>query len=141
MEGSRALPNSGRLADHPYDTPVSAGLRFLVELIAWVSGPWAATKIALWLALPAALVLVGLPSVFSTKGDKRQVLVPTPGPVRVLIELLLHAVAIAGAWIVWPALLSALITVVVAAALVTGLPRLRWLLRGAPASEGGVTPD
>ena len=71
------------MKDHPYDTPLSGGLRFAVELIAWVAGPWAAAHVALWLAVPAAAVLVGLPSVFSTRGDKRQVIVATPGPVRV----------------------------------------------------------
>ena len=81
---------------HPYDTPVSAGLRFSVEILAWVAGPWAATELTFWLWPPAAILLIGLPAVFSTRGDKRQVLVPTPGPVRVLIELLLHAVAIGG---------------------------------------------
>lgn len=26
---------------HPCDTPFSAGLRFAVEVLAWVAGPWA----------------------------------------------------------------------------------------------------
>jgi hypothetical protein len=120
---------------HPYDTPLSAGLRFLVEVIAWVAGPWAAARLTLWLALPTAIILVGTPAIFSAKGDKKQVLVPTPGPVRVAIELLLHAVAVAGPWIVWPAPFALLATLVVAAALITGLPRLRWLLRGAPDAD------
>ena len=123
---------SNRLAQHPYDTLLSGGLRFVVELIAWVAGPWAASQAALWLAVPALIVLVGLPAVFSTKGDKRQVVVPTPGPVRVVIELALHAVAVAGAWIVWSVWLAVGVTLVVVAALGVGLPRLGWLLRGAP---------
>ena len=126
---------------HPYDTPVSAGLRFSVEILAWVAGPWAATEVTFWLWPPAALLRIGLPAVFSTKGDKRQVLVPTPGPVRVLIELLLHAVAIGAAWIVWPPLVAAPTTLVVAAALVTGFPRLVWLLRGAPTGASQVSPE
>ncbi len=124
---------SSAFRDHPYDTPLSAGLRFGVELTAWVAGPWAAAQAAPWLAIPALVVLVGLPAVFSTKGDKRQVVVSTPGAVRVVIELALHAVAVAGAWIAWPAWLALAVTLVVAAALGVGLPRLGWLLRGAPA--------
>ncbi len=126
---------------HPYDTPVSAGLRFSVEILAWIAGPWAVTEVTFWLWPPAALLLIGLPAVFSTKGDKRQVLVPTPGPVRVLIELLLHAVAIGAAWIAWPPLAAAPTTLVVAAALVTGFPRLVWLLRGAPTGASRVSPE
>ena len=125
---------------HPYDTPVSAGLRFSVEILAWIAGPWAVTEVTFWLWPPAALLLIGLPAVFSTRGDKRQVLVPTPGPVRVLIEVLLHAVAIWGAWIAWPPLVAAPATLVVAAALATGFPRLLWLLRGAPTAASKSFP-
>jgi hypothetical protein len=116
---------------HPYDTPLSGGLRFAVEVLAWVAAPWAAAQEAWWLAVPLLLVLVALPAVFSTPGDKRQVIVATPGPLRVGIELLLHAAAIAGAWLAWPAWAAVLVAIVVAAALITGLPRLLWLLRGA----------
>jgi len=119
---------------------VSGGLRFVVEIIAWVAGPWAAAGGGIWLAVPAAVILIGMPAVFSTKGDKHQVLVSTPGPVRVLIEIMLHAVAVAGAWAVWPPWLAAVLTLVVTAALITGLPRLGWLLRGAPADASRVSP-
>ena len=79
-----------------------------------------------------AVVLVGLPAVFSTVGDKRSVVVATPGPLRVLLELGLHVVAIGAAWVVWPAWLAAAAPVVVGVALATGIPRTMWLLRGAP---------
>lgn len=51
-----------KLRDHPHDNPVSAGLRFAVEVIAWIAGPWAAAGISFWLWVPAALVLFGLPA-------------------------------------------------------------------------------
>jgi hypothetical protein len=118
----------------PYDMYWSRGLRFLVEILAWVTGPLAAAELtgSGWAAIPAALVLVALPAVFSTPGDKQQVVVATPGPARLLIEIALYGAAVAGAWIVWPAWLGLTTTVIVAAAAVTGLPRARWLLRGAP---------
>ena len=103
-----------------------------MEVIAWVAGPWAAGRVALWLAIPALVLLVGLPSVFSTSGDKRQVVVPTPGPLRAALELLLHVIAIVAPWFVWPPVVAVVTTLIVAAALVTGVPRMRWLLRGAP---------
>ncbi len=118
--------------EHPYDTPLSAGLRFLVEVIAWVAGPWAAANQSFWLFIPVAVVLVGLPAVFSTVGDKRSVVVATPGPLRLVLELGLHVVAIAAAWTVWPVWLAIAATAVVVVALATGIPRSMWLLRGAP---------
>ncbi len=115
----------------PHDTLVSGALRFLVEIIAWVAGPWAVAQISLWLVVPVLVILVGMPAVFSTVGDKRKVIVPTPGPVRVLIELLLYVVAVGGAWIAWPIVPAIVSTVIVIAALATGIPRTMWLLRGA----------
>jgi hypothetical protein len=117
---------------HSFDTPVSGGLRFGVELIAWIGGPWAAGQVSLWLIVPVLAALMALPGVFSTKGDKRQVVVATPGPIRASIEVFLHVVAVAAAWYVWPLVVAVVATVIVVAALVTGVPRMRWLLRGAP---------
>ena len=71
---------------HPHDTLVSASLRFLSELIAWVSGPWAVGVLSKWLVLPALIVLISLPAVFSTQNDKRKIVVPTPGPIRIGLE-------------------------------------------------------
>lgn len=118
----------------PYDTPASSSLRFLVELIAWVAGPWAAADItgSWWVAIPTAAILIGVVSVFSTPGDKRNVVVATPGTMRLAIELFTTAVAVLGAWVVWPTWLAAVVTVVALAALATGFPRARWLARGAP---------
>ncbi len=118
---------------HPLDTPLTSGLRFLAEVIAWVAGPWAAAQQSIWLIVPTAVLLVGLPAIFSTPGDKRQIVVATPGPLRVALELGLHGVAIAGSWLVWPAWLAAVATAVVVAAVAVGIPRTLWLLRGAPA--------
>ena len=126
------MENHQRTLRHPYDTPVSAGLRFLCELIAWVAGPWALARFSIWLAVPAIFVLVGLPSVFSTKNDKQNVIVPTPGPVRMMIELLLYSVAATAPWFVWPAPFAGVATSIVVASLGFGFPRLLWLVKGAP---------
>jgi len=117
---------------HPFDTPLSSGLRFLAEIIAWVSCTWAAVQQSVWLAIPVVVILVGLPSVFSTPGDKKQIVVATPGPVRILLEFVLYAVGVACAWVVWPAWLAVVATVIVLAAVAVGIPRTKWLLRGAP---------
>ena len=83
------------------------------------------------LAIPAAIVLIAIPGIFSTRGDKKRVVVATSGPKRVRIEFALQMVALAGAWIAWPPWLAVLCTVVVGVSLFSGIPRARWLLAGA----------
>ena len=129
------MSGDSRVFRHPFDTPISAGLRFLVELIAWISGPWAAASVSGWLVAPVLILLLGLPSVFSTPGDKRNVIVRTPGPVRVAIELLLYLVAAVAPWFVWREPLAVAAVIIVGVALAAGFPRMRWLLKGAPGEE------
>jgi hypothetical protein len=117
---------------HPYDTFVSSGLRFLSELIAWIAGPWALAILSTWLVLPELVLLIGVPSVFSTRNDKRQVIVSTPGPVRVAVELLLYFVAIVAPWLVWPSAVSCVAGGIAITSIGAGIPRIMWLLRGAP---------
>ena len=117
---------------HPYDTLVSGGLRFLSEIIAWVAGPWAVAQWSNWLILPALLLLVGLPGIFSTPNDKRQIVVPTPGPIRVVLEMFLYLIAAVAPWYVWPEAVAWLAVGIVIAAIGVGMPRFLWLARGAP---------
>ncbi len=104
-----------------------------------MAGPRAAAQLSPWLIAPALVILVGLPAVFSTVGDKRQVLVATPGPPRLAIELGLHAVAAVAPWLVSPPWAAVAAGAIVLAALAPGVPRARWLLVGAPAV--GAPPD
>jgi len=101
-----------------------------------VAGSWVAAQLSVWLIFPALLILIGLPSVFSTPGDKKKIIVATPGPLRDLLEIALHLVAVAGAWIVWPGWIACCATIIVLAAIVVGLPRTRWLLSGVPVALG-----
>ena len=110
---------------------LSGGSRFACELIAWIAGPWAIATYSIWLVAPSLIVLIGLPAVFSTPGDKNKIVVPTPGPIRVLIELMLYAVAAVAPWFVWPTWAASASGLVVVMAVVLGLPRFLWLLRGA----------
>jgi len=113
---------------HPYDTILSSGLRFSAEVLAWVAGPMAIATFYGWLWMPVLLILVLLPAIFSTTGDKRKVVVATPGFLRVLIELLLYTVAVFAPWFIWPAFVCFASNVMVLASLILGWPRLVWLL-------------
>lgn len=129
------MTNESSTFEHPFDGPASSGLRFSVELIAWVSGPWVAAEASLWLAIPALAILMGVPTVFSTVGDKKHVIVPTPGLLRLVLEFGLYGVAVGAPWFVWSPGAAIAAGLVVLAALVSGLPRARWLLAGAPAGS------
>ena len=100
----------------------SGASRFAVEIAAWVAGPWAAAELAgTWIAtIPTLIGLIALPGAFSTVGDKRQVVVAVPGRVRLLIELVLIAVAISSAFLVWTPIGGIIVAVLAALMLVTG---------------------
>ncbi|MGI9623743.1 MAG: DUF2568 domain-containing protein [Acidimicrobiales bacterium] len=122
---------------NPYDTPTSAATRFAMELAAWSAGPLAVYKATDSLALAglSLSVLLAVPALFNAPGDKhKDGPVATPGPARLAIEVGLFAVAVGGAVMVWPTPVAACIAATALAALVSGAPRSRWLLQGAPAT-------
>lgn len=82
--------------------------------------------------MPALLVLVGLPGIFNTPGDKHVSGMATPGPIRIGIEMFLLAAAVGSAWIVWPVWSAVGVTALGVAMLITGVTRYRWLAAGAP---------
>ena len=126
----RGLPN-------PYDTPASAATRFAMELAAWSAGPLAVYEATDSLALAglSLAVLLAAPALFNTPGDKhKDGPVCTPGPGRLAIEVGLIAVAVGGAAMVWPTPVAAAVTATAVAAVISGAPRTRWLLQGAPAT-------
>ncbi|MEM7325377.1 MAG: hypothetical protein AAF531_19985 [Actinomycetota bacterium] len=133
MSQSRGAETDGP-GGSPFDTAASSVTRFAIEVVAWIAGPWAAAVVlgAWWWAIPTLVVLVALPAVFNTPGDKTVTGVPTPGPIRMLIELLLLVVAVGGAWIVWPTWVGVAVTVLGLAMPMAGLARYRWLASGAP---------
>jgi hypothetical protein len=110
------------------DDRIPSVLRFAAELVAWVAAPWALSTYSWLLAVLAVVVLVGLPTVFSTPGDKAQVIVPVSGTVTILLVLLQLAAAVIAAWSVWPVYAAVLVSLLVAATLVTERQRWRWLL-------------
>lgn len=116
----------GGLLERP-DDRVASALRFSSELVAWVATPWALWGQSWLLAVLAVTILIGLPTVFSTPGDKAQVLVPVSGSVTILLVLLQFAAAVTSAWLVWPVWAAVVVSLLVAASLVTERRRWRWL--------------
>ncbi|SCG73777.1 hypothetical protein [Micromonospora inositola] len=113
---------------------LSSALRFLSELIAWVATPWALAPHSVPLAVGSVIVLVGLPTVFATPGDKNQVLVPVPGPVTIALVGLQLVAAAVSAWLAWPQPAALAVTALALATVVTELPRWRRL---APVGRDG----
>ena len=118
----------------PFDTIASSATRFGIEIVAWVAGPWAvAHAVGSWWPVPLALiVLVGLPALFNTPGDKTATGIATSGPVRIAIEMLLLVTAVGSALLVWPVWAAVIVMALGVALLLTGIPRYRWLAAGAP---------
>jgi hypothetical protein len=109
-------------------------LRFLTELVAWVATPWALAPHSVLLAVASVVVLIGLPTVLATPGDKKQVPVPVPGLVTVGLVLLQLVAAVVASWAAWPRPVAVPVTVLALAAVVTELPRWR---RFAPLARDG----
>jgi hypothetical protein len=73
------------------------------------------------------VVLIGLPTLFSTPGDKANVIIAAPGWVTIALVLLQFAAAVTSSWLVWPAWAAIPVTVLAAVAVVTERRRWRWL--------------
>jgi hypothetical protein len=115
----------------------SGGLRFLAEVIAWVGAPWALWRHSIPLAIGAVVLLIGLPALFSTPGDRPGggTLVSVPGIGTILLVLMQLTAATVAAWVIWPVWAAAAVTALCLIVLVTEQPRWRWLLR----ARGGTT--
>ncbi|MEU4344201.1 hypothetical protein AB0H00_23565 [Nocardia sp. NPDC023852] len=104
-------------------------LRFTTELVAWVATPWALVGYSVPLAVVAVVLLVGLPTVFATPGDKHQVLVPVPGMVTIGLVVLQLIAAVVSAWFAWPVWIAVAVSLLAVVTVFAELPRWRWLLR------------
>ena len=112
----------------PTATTASSLPRALAELVAWVAAPWALAPVSVVLAIAVDVVLIGLPTVFATPGDKRGVIVAVPGWVTVALVVMLFAAALLGSWFAWPVWAAILVAVLVAVAVVVEIPRWRRLV-------------
>jgi hypothetical protein len=108
---------------------LASDLRFATELVAWVATPWALAGVSPVLSVASVVILIGLPTIFSTPGDKPKVIVAAPGYVTVALVVVEMAAAVISASLAWPPVAAVAISLLVAVSVVTELPRWRWLLR------------
>ena len=124
MTGSSAArPSTPKPPGHDL---VRGGLRFAAELIAWVATAWALWSYSIPLAIAAVVVLIGLPAIFSTPGDRPGGGGPiaVPGIVTILLVVLDLIAATVAAWITWPWWLAIAVTVL--CIVVIGTEQTRW---------------
>ncbi|GAA1136122.1 hypothetical protein [Nesterenkonia lutea] len=110
MTRTRAMPtvagHTRRASPHrpPGHDYARGAVRFVVEIIAWIATAWALWPHSILLAIAAVAVLVALPAVFGTPGDRPggDAPVSAPGGVTVLIVFIHLGAAATAAWAVWP---------------------------------------
>lgn len=110
--------------------PISGGLRFTAELVAWVAVPWALWPHSPVLAIAAVLALVVPPAVFGTPGDRPGGDPPVAAPGAItIVSVLAHLVgAVTAAWVLWPTAIAIAVTVLCIAVVVSEQPRWRALV-------------
>ena len=132
-------------ASSPNKPGLASTLRFATELVAWVATPWALASVSPVLSVASLVLLIGLPAIFSTPGDRPNVVVAAPGYVTVALVVLEMVAAVVSAWLVWPPVAGVAVSVLALVSVVTELPRWRWLLRiasGYPGlTDGALTSD
>ncbi|WP_433257149.1 hypothetical protein ACQPYK_19585 [Streptosporangium sp. CA-135522] len=119
------------------DSRLASVLRFSSELVAWVATPWALWSVSVPAALLSVVLLIGLPTVFTTPGDKAHGMIAVPGVVTIALVLMQLAAAVASSWAAWFTPVAIVVSVLAAACVVAEIPRWRWLVtRRSSASPG-----
>jgi hypothetical protein len=110
---------------------VRGGFRFAAELVAMVATPWALWHYSIILAIAAVVILIALPAIFSTPGDRPggDGPVAVPGAVTISIVLVHLTAAVAAAWAVWPWWIAVMVTALCVVVVFTEQTRWRALTR------------
>lgn len=107
----------------PFDEePWIAGLRFALELVAWLAIFFA------WGWVPLVLAVAAL-ALFNVRGDKHVVLLQVGGPIRIGLEALVAAVGIVAAFVNWGIAAGLPLLVAFLALFALSHRRVAWLWR------------
>ncbi|MBF9070266.1 hypothetical protein I2501_19755 [Streptacidiphilus sp. NEAU-YB345] len=115
--------------ERAYATALRAGL----ELVGWIGLPIALWGHSILAAILVDVVLIGVPAVLQTPGDKPGpgggAVLAVPGWVTVVMVLAELGGAVVAGWLLFWAWAAVLVTVLALACLVTEQPRWKRLLR------------
>ncbi|MFF2146351.1 hypothetical protein [Kitasatospora sp. NPDC058190] len=113
-----------RYTEPKYATALRAGL----ELVGWIGLPIALWPHSILLAIGVDVLLIGVPAVLQTPGDKPGTVVAVPGWVTIVMVLAELAGAVTAAWLLFPAWATVLVGLLALTCCGTELPRWRRLL-------------
>jgi hypothetical protein len=80
------------------------------------------------LAIFSVVLLIGLPTVFTTPGDKAHGVVRVPGLVTIALVVLQLLAAVTSTWVAWAVPVAIVVSALATACVIAELPRWRWLL-------------
>jgi Protein of unknown function (DUF2568) len=128
---------------YPPTPVIHLAIRFFLEIAMYVGIGMAGWSV--WRypgAILAVLVAMGLWGVFGTPGDgvRGAPVIDTPGPIRLLLELTLFAIAAYGFWVVWSRAVSETFLTITVLHYAITWERQWWLIRGAPLSAKRQDP-
>jgi hypothetical protein len=106
----------------------ASALRAGLELVGWIGLPIALWPHSVVAAIGVDVLLIGVPAVLQTPGDKARTVVAVPGWVTIVMVLAELGGAVAAAWLLFWPWAAVLVTALALTACVTELPRWRWLL-------------
>jgi hypothetical protein len=112
-----------------YATALRAGL----ELVGWIGLPIALWHHSVLAAIGIDVLLIGVPAVFQTPGDKPGTNIAVPGWVTIVMVLAELAGAVVAAWLLFWTWVAVLVTALALVTCWTELPRWKRLLAGRPA--------
>lgn len=120
---------------------LASALRFATEIIAWVAAPWALSRYSWVLAALSVVVLIGLPAVFATPGDRPGApVVAVPGYATIALVMLQMIAAALCAWLVWPLPAAVAVWTSALVSIAAEQPRWRWLVAGAGPMRTSSSP-
>ncbi|MFG3224579.1 hypothetical protein ACGF07_07355 [Kitasatospora sp. NPDC048194] len=137
-EAAARGPQDEQHAERPGEPRYATGLRAGLELVGWIGLPIALWPHSVLLAIAVDVLLIGVPAVLQTPGDKPGTVVAVPGWVTVLMVLAELAGAVTAAWLLLPAWAAVLVSLLAVTCCGTELPRWRRLLG---VRSGGARPS
>ncbi|MGQ0562288.1 MAG: hypothetical protein ACT443_10480 [Gemmatimonadota bacterium] len=106
---------------NPYrEPPALAGLRFALEVLAWISIYFA-------FGWPYLIITVALLSTLTVRGDKHPIIIAVPGKLRIVLEIVVFAAGAVAIYLVWRIPSVSAYTLIVAIMFASSHRRMKFL--------------